>query len=112
MSNDVWFWYLIPSKYVQEDVKNCQNHLNVNYSGEYALIANDPNPFPLGYEPEMDVSPLLSPDKASYYQTIIDVMSWMVELGRVDISVELYQISSFLAIPRKGHMLSDLHIMS
>ena len=60
----------------------------------------------------MDVSPLLLPDKAYYYQTIIGVMSWMVELGRVDIAVEVYQLSSLLAIPRKGYMLSALHIMS
>ena len=46
---------------------NFQNHLEESYSVEYELIYNEPNPFPLGYEPEMDVYPLLSPDKASYY---------------------------------------------
>ena len=66
-----------------------QNHLKENYSGEYELIDNSPHPFPLGYEPDMDVSSLLLPDKASYYQTIIGVMRWMVELGRVDIAVEV-----------------------
>ena len=111
MSNNVWCWSLSPSKYVQEAVRNCQNYLNYNYSGEYELIANSPNPFPLDYKPEMDVFPLLSPDKAYYYQTIIGVMSWMVKLGRVDIAVEMYQLSSLLAVPRKGHMLSALHII-
>ena len=36
----------------------------------------------------------------------------MVELGHVDIDVEVSQISSFLAMTRKGHMVSTLHIMS
>ena len=36
----------------------------------------------------------------------------MVELGRVDIGVEVSQLSSFLAYPRKGHMEAALHIMS
>ena len=36
----------------------------------------------------------------------------MVELGRVDIAVEISQLSSFLAMPRRGHMVSALHVMS
>ena len=78
MSNNVWFWSLSPSKYVQEAVQNCQNHLKENYSGKNESISNAPNPFPLGYKPEVDVSPFLSPDKADYYQTIIGAMMWMV----------------------------------
>ena len=76
------------------------------------MIANAPNPFPLGYEPCMDVSPLLSPDEASYFHTIIGVMRWMVELGRIDIAVEVSQISSFLDMPSQGHLVNALHIMS
>ena len=52
ISNYVWCWSLSPSKYVQEAVQNCQNHLKENYSGEYELIANAHNPFPLGYKPD------------------------------------------------------------
>ena len=39
-------------------------------------------------------------------------MRWMVELGRVDIAVEVSLLSSFLAMPRRGHMVAALHIMS
>ena len=59
----------------------------------------------------MDVSPFMLPDEVSYYQTIVGEMRWMVELGRVDISVEVSQLSSFLVMPHKGHMVSTLHIM-
>ena len=112
MDNDVWCWSIIPSKYVQEAVRNCQKYLKENLSDEYELIANAPNPFPLGNEPCMDVSPLLSIDEASYFQTIIGVMIWMVDLGRIDISVKVSQLSSFLAIPRQSHLVNALQIMS
>ena len=89
MDNDVWCWSIIPSKYVQETVRNCRNYLKENLSDEYELIANAPNPFPLGYETCMDVSPLLSPDETSYFQNIIGVMRWMVELGTTRRSSDL-----------------------
>ena len=60
----------------------------------------------------MDVSPLFFPDEASYFQTIIGVMSWMVELGRLDIAVEVLQLSYFLSMPRQEHLVNALHIMS
>ena len=93
-------------------MRNCQKYLKENFSDDYELIVNAPNPFLLGYEPCMDVSPLLSPDEASYLQTIIGVMRWMVELGRMDIAVEVLQFSSFLAIPSQGHLVNSLHVMS
>ena len=74
MDNYVWCWSISPSKYVQEAVRNCQKYLEENLSDEYDLISNAQNPFSLGYEPFMDVSPLLLPDEASYFQTIIGVM--------------------------------------
>ena len=55
---------------------------------------------------------MLSPAEASYFQTIIGVMIWMVELGRIDIAVKVLHLSSFLAMPRQGHLLNALPIMS
>ena len=39
-------------------------------------------------------------------------MRWMVELGRIDIAVEVSNFSSFLAMPQKGHLHAACHIMS
>ena len=36
----------------------------------------------------------------------------MVELGRIDFAVEVSQIYSFLTMPRQGHLVNALHIMS
>ena len=114
LENDVLAWSVSPSKYVQEAVRNCQSYCKENFpkDSNFHLIKHAPNPFPLGYEPSMDVSRLLTPDEASYFQTIIGVMRWMVELGRIDITTEVSQLSSHLAMPREGHLMNALHIMS
>ena len=39
------------------------------------------NSFKMGYDPELDISPKLDPDAASYYLTIIGILRWMIELG-------------------------------
>ena len=45
-----------------------------------------PNSFADGYRPETDTTDSLDTEQASYYQTIIGVMRWMVEIGRIDIA--------------------------
>ena len=70
-----------------------------------------PNPFVGGYQPETDMKDPLDPDRASYYQTMIGVMRWMVEIGRIDIATECSLLSSHLSYPREGHFECALHMM-
>ena len=42
---------------------------------------------------------------AAYYQSLIGVVRWMVELGRVDICTEVSMLSSYLPLSREGHLL-------
>ena len=112
MPNGVIAWGISPSKYVQEAVRNCEDYLKKNYSDDCELTKYAPNPFPMEYEPSMDISPLLEAEQASYCQSIIGILRWMVELGRVDIATEVSQLSSLLAMPRKYHFVNALHIMS
>ena len=93
-------------------MRNCESHLKENFDEKYSFTKNAPNPFPLGYEPDMDTTPELDPEAASYYNSIIGMMRWMVELGRVDIHTEISQLSTFLAMPRMGHMAAAVHVMS
>ena len=62
------------------------------------------------YRPELDVSEELSPSDASYYQSLIGILRWIVELGHVDINLEVSMMSSHLALPRKGHMEQVMQI--
>ncbi len=44
--------------------------------------------------------PELGEADASYYHTLIGVLRWIVEFGRIDINVEVSMMSSHLALPR------------
>jgi hypothetical protein len=51
-------------------------------------------PMQADYRPELDVSPLLGPDQANYYESLIGILRWAVELGRIDIYIDvaLFQV--------------------
>jgi hypothetical protein len=74
MSNGIWAWGMSPAKYIKEAVSNCKKHLKLNYGGRYVLQIQAANPFVMGYEPELDETPALDPDRALYFQSIIKVM--------------------------------------
>lgn len=57
-----------------------------------------------GYQLEIDMSEELDHDKASYFQSLIGVLRWMVELGQVDICVEVSIMSAQLALPRQDYL--------
>ena len=61
---------------------------------------------------ELDVSPKLDAKLAPYYQSLIGILRWIVELGRVDICVEVSMMSSHLALPRVGHLDEVLRIFA
>ena len=74
-----------PNRYVQEAVRNCAVYLSSIYGVQYRMLKKAENPFRMGYDPELDISPELDPDAASHYLTTIDVLRWMVKLGRINI---------------------------
>ena len=57
------------------------------------------------------MSPVLGPDEASYYQSLIGVIRWMIEIGQIDINTKVSLLLSHLVMPRQGHLESVLHIM-
>ena len=79
---------------------------------QLCLPKKAPNPFPLNYRPEIDTSPELPEDQANYFQTLIGIAIWLVELGRIDIHAEVSMLSSHIALPRRGHMSAILHLFS
>ena len=58
----------------------------------------------------MDNSPVFDPDLASYYQSLIVLIRWMVEIDRVDFITEKSLLASQLAMPRKGHFDALLNV--
>ena len=56
------------------------------------------------YQPELDGTQELEASHASYYQSIIGVLRWIVELGHVDICLEVSRMYLHLALPTRGHL--------
>ena len=111
LPNGIYAWGLSPSKYVNQAVKNCQTHLTKKVNDKYKIPTKADNPFPTVYCADTDVSEPLDPESSSFFQHLIGVMRWMVELGRVDIAVEVSLLSFYLAYPREGHLEAAIHIM-
>ena len=80
---------LAPFKYVQEAVRICKDYVARHLSKKYRLPKRADNPFESGYSTELDVSPVLGPEKASYYQSLIEVMRWMIEIEQIDMNTEV-----------------------
>jgi len=100
-------WAFGSSQYVQAAVKNVEAYLEKK--GQ-SLPRTGKNVLPVGYRPEVDISDECDDKEASYYQSLIGILRWMVEIGRVDICVEVSMMSSHLALPRVGHLEKVLHI--
>ena len=114
-------WAFGSHQYVQAAVNNVVEHLSKKSLGMpkanqaskgHRLPHKAPNPLSTDYRPEIDVTPELGEDDASYYHTLIGVLRWIVELGRVDIDVEVSMMSSHLALPREGHLKEVYHIFA
>ena len=59
-------------------------------------------PLPHDYHPEIDETPLLDNDRANYYQSMIGILLWACQLGRIDIVQETGLMARFGALPWKG----------
>ena len=68
------------------------------------------NPLTCEYRPEIDISHELKPQDALYYKSLIGILRWIFELGRVDICVEVSMMSSHVALLRKVNFYQVLHI--
>jgi hypothetical protein len=53
---------------------------------------------------EMDDSPFLRQDEMQQFQSLIGAMQWAVLIGRLDIATAVMSLSSFRAMPRRGHL--------
>ena len=119
------YWSFNPTQYVTQAWKNVEEQLlkrvargddrfNANItradSDKPSLLKPTANALPGDYHPELDMSDELKPMDAAYYQSLIGVLRWIVELGRVDLALECSVMSSCLALPREDHLRKVLQI--
>ena len=101
LPNGVKAWGLSSSKYIQDSIANVERKM---VTKGLKLRPNVRAPLSNKYRPELDSSPELSVEDASWYQSMIGILRWIVEMGRIDICVEVSMMSSQVAMPREGHL--------
>ena len=109
MRNGKERWAFGSTQYVREAVNNVEEY--IEKKGE-KLTTKLFTPLANKYRPEVDISDEIQDKEASYYQSLIGILRWIVELGRADICVEVSMTSSHLAIPRKGCMEQVLRMFA
>jgi hypothetical protein len=97
------------NQYLKEALRNVE--LELSKFG-LSLRGKPTTPMQTNYRPELDISPVLGPEQANYYQSLIGILRWAVELGRIDIYVDVALLSSHLVEPRTGHLEQVFHIFS
>ena len=109
LENGTTCWAFGSTQYVRAAVANAEKYLKKK---GMSLPAKAPNPLREGYRPEIDISPELQDEAASYYHSLIGMLRWIVELGRADLTTEVSMMSSHLAMPREGHLDAVFHIFA
>jgi hypothetical protein len=89
------------NEYVTNAIKTVETELA---KWDKKLSTKAITPLASGYRPELDASHYLDDDRTNYYQSLIGILCWAVELGRIDINVHTAMMSSFMAQPRVGHL--------
>ena len=112
LENGVWAWSFSSSQYVQSAIKNVEEYIGKPENSHLKILTKAETPLMTSYRPELDVSPELTPQDSAYYQSLIGILWWIVELGRIDICLEVSMMSSHLVMPRKGHLDQVLHIFA
>jgi len=105
--NNVECWTMTSEQYIKAAIANVETKLNE--SGQ-RLPTRCATPIQSNYRPELDITPELKIDGVRYYQELIGVLRWALELGRIDIAMEVSMLSTHLAMPREGHLQQAYHI--
>jgi len=100
-------WTMNCEQYVKSAIANVETKLNE--SGQ-RLPSKCATPLQANYRPELDVTAEMKIDGVRYYQELIGVLRWAVELGRIDMAIEVSMMSTHLALPREGHLQQVYHM--
>jgi hypothetical protein len=103
LKNGVECWAFSSSQHAQAAVKNVEECLSKRDDVNWKLPIKAETPMQTSYRPELEVSTELQPIDAAR-MSLIGMLQWIVELGRVDVCLECSMLSSHLALPREGHL--------
>jgi hypothetical protein len=102
-------WAMSSEKYVKQAVADVETELE---KVDECLPTRVSTPLSQGYRPELDQSRELDAKRGQYYQSLIGVLRWICELGRVDILVAVSMMSRYVVSPREGHLQQVFHLFA
>jgi len=102
-------WSMNSMNYIKEALRNLE--IELAKVGK-TLKGKPATTMQANYRPELDISPILDREQASYYMSLIGILRWAVELGGVDIFIDVSLLSSYMCQPRVGHLEQVLHIFA
>jgi hypothetical protein len=100
-------WEISSSEYIKQAIFNVETELALEGK---RLQGRFSTPMSLHYCPELDYTPFLSDTVAYYYMELIGVLHWAMELGCIDIMIDISLLSSYTMQPCVGHLDQVLHI--
>jgi hypothetical protein len=102
-------WSMSAATYIIRAVTDVQRTLN---DVGQQLKTKVKTPMSDGYCSELDASPELDDRRANYFQGLIGILRWIVELGMIDIIVAVALLSRFFASSCEGHLEQVFHIFA
>ena len=102
-------WSMSAEKYIKEAIRTVESDLA---KLDKRLPSNISTPLSSNYRPELDVSPTLDDDFTNWYQKLIGILRWAVELGRIDIHLSVALLAQYLVQPRAGHLDQVFHMFA
>ena len=100
-------WTLSSEKYVKTAVANVEENLA---KSDLRLPSKYHTPFTTGYHSSKDTTKELDAEGTRYFQELVGILRWTIELGRVDMLLEVALLSSYLALLRVRHLQQVYHI--
>jgi hypothetical protein len=107
LNNGETCWIMSPEQYVKTAVTNVEEDLTKHRK---RLPSKCVTPFSCNYAPWLKETPGRKADGVQRFQELIGQLWWAVEIGRVDILLKTLLLSSYLTMPRAGHLEQALHI--
>jgi hypothetical protein len=102
-------WAMSSEAYVKQAVADVEAELS---KVDLCLPTHVTTPLSQGYRPELDQSRELNSKRGQYYQSLIGVLWWICELGRLDILVAVSMLSRYVVSPREGHLEQVFHLFA
>jgi hypothetical protein len=87
-------WSMTSSHYLKDAILNLERHLGAK---GLELQGKPQTPMNRQLQPWLDTSPLLTPEQANYYMSLIGILRWAVESGQLDIYIDVTLLSLFMA---------------